>query len=150
MHYVWLKNTTKGNDNMKTKELRERYETELLKMLKDANTVVEDATKALEMRQADVETASATLQKHQDAVNGAHMRFNGIGKLIRKLAAQGAPDVQEVGGAIETLDEYVNHRNAIPEATKALERATDESAAARTELERAKRIYAALEELNKA
>ncbi len=29
-------------------------------MLKDANTVVEDATKALRMRQADVETASAT------------------------------------------------------------------------------------------
>ena len=134
---------------MKTKELRDKHATTLAEMLKDAATVVEDAEKELSSLEAKASAAEALVTDHESVVKNTIKRFFDIGKLIRKLASQEKPDVQEVSGVVDTLSDYVNHQNAIPDAKEKAKQANAECATARAELERAKRIYAALEELSK-
>lgn len=135
---------------MKTKDLREKHTTVLAEMLKDAATVVEDAERELNVLEAKASAADEAVKDHEGVVRNTIKRFFDIGKLIRKLASQDKPDVQEVSGVVDTLSDYVNHQNAIPEAKERAKQANGECATARAELERAKRIYFALEELSKA
>lgn len=135
---------------MKTKELRDKHATTLAEMLKDAGTVVEDAEKELHQLEIKASAADEAVKDHEGVVKNTIRRFFDIGKLIRKLASQDKPDVQEVSGVVDTLSDYVNHQNAIPEAKEKARLANADCATARAELERAKRIYAALEELSKA
>lgn len=135
---------------MKTKELRDKHATTLADMLKDAGTVVEDAEKEVHQLENKASAADEAVKDHEGVVKNTIRRFFDIGKLIRRLASQDKPDVQEVSGVVDTLSDYVNHQNAIPEAKEKARQANAECAAARAELERAKRIYAALEELSKA
>lgn len=135
---------------MKTKELRDKHATTLAEMLKDAGTVVEDAEKELRQLEIKASAADEAVKDHEGVVKNTIRRFFDIGKLIRKLASQDKPDVQEVSGVVDTLSDYVNHQNAIPEAKEKARLANADCATARAELERAKRIYAALEELSKA
>lgn len=135
---------------MKTKELRDKHATILAEMLKDAGTVVETAEKELQALESKAKAADEAVKDHESVVKNTVRRFFDIGKLIRRFASQDKPDVQEVSGVVDTLSDYVNHQNAIPEAREKARQANADCASARTELERAKRIYAALEELSKA